>query len=112
MKIYAAGAAIIAGLGLALTLTGRAYIGAREDLRAARIHAEQLDGQLTAMVERSARGEAARLVGEQYRIGVANESSNTEWGAAGVPSGVVGRLCERANCVHIPPLPPSGDQSD
>lgn len=107
VKIYAIGGVIILTLAGALALTGRAYVGAREDLREARVRAEQLDGQLTALQERQARAAAVRAEGEQHRVEVKREADKTDWGAVAVPSGVVGGLCKRARCATEPSLPPS-----
>lgn len=87
-------------LALATATTSNLWLKTRDRLVREQLRAEQLDGQLTALRERSDRAAKARNEGEQLRAEVRNASNSSEWGAAGVPSDVHIRLCSRTACAE------------
>lgn len=87
-------------LALATAATANLWLKTRDRLVREQLRAEQLDGQLTALRERSDRAAKARNEGEQLRAEVRNASNSSEWGAAGVPSDVHIRLCSRTACAE------------
>lgn len=98
MTRYLLGAVVF--LSVSVFFVSNLWLDTRDQLVMQTARAEQLDGQLTALRERSDRAAKARNEGEQLRSEVRNASNSSEWGAAGVPSDVHIRLCSRAACAE------------
>lgn len=94
--------AAVAILMLCLTLVvmGKLLLSTRDALATERLRAEQLDGQLTAMVERANLVAEVRERGERVREVLRDAANKTEWGGTAVPTDVVGLLCESAQCIE------------
>lgn len=103
----------------AVLITGAALLGAtvslkllmtaKAELRVEKVRAEQLDGQLSALIERNKRALEIRADSNTQRLKLREKSNTTTWGRTLVPDDVAGLLCEKASCAPQNTLPNPGD---
>lgn len=92
-------------LGGALVASIDQIIKARTETKIERIRADELDGKLTALIERTKRAAEIRARGETTRYEIRSEANKIGWGGKPVPSSIKRVLCSnpKANCITLPP---------